>query len=150
MLDAAQANAKTAALSDMFAEIGVAGDTKMPRAKLNTEPAAWEVFVSGHLLRIAEARKKKAVRDAIKLGVMFDHEKQAMVAGTEALIYAGDVVEISVSVTSPGTKVDMEALGLAIVKAGVKLPAYERMLAACTSENRPPHKFVASLITKRT
>lgn len=150
MLTSAQANAKTEALNKAFAGIGVEGDTKMPRAKLNTEPVAWEVYISQHLVRLADARKAAAVKAAVALGVMFDPAKSPRAVCTNELIYAGDVVEIALSVTTPAARVDVVALGVALVKAGVKLAVFERLLKQATSDNRAPHKFVSTLITEPT
>lgn len=148
MLDTLRANTITAGLNAEFATIGFSGDAKMPRSKLNTEGTAWEYHVSSHLLRIAEARKTAAVKAAVKLGVMFDHAKDPMPVGTNALVYAGDVVEISVSVSTAAEKLDATELGVALVKNGVKLALVERLFRQCTHANRAPHKFVSSLATK--
>ncbi|HEY3845858.1 MAG TPA: hypothetical protein VGL95_01950 [Acetobacteraceae bacterium] len=148
MLDVAGANAKTTAFNAEFALIGNTGDGRMPRSKKNTEPVAWEYHVASHLLRVAEARKKKAHAAAVKLGVMFDHEKSPLAVGTEALVYAGDVVEIAVSVTTPGTKLDPVELGVALVKAGMKLAVVEKLFTQCTHDQRAPHKFTSTLATK--
>lgn len=147
MLDAAQANAKTEAFNKAFASIGGEGDTKMPRCKRNTEPVAWEYHVAAHLLRIAEARKTAAVKAAVRLGVMFDAAEQPMVEGTHALVYAGDVVEISVAVTTAATRLDPVELGVALVKAGLPVQAVEKLFRRCTHANRAPHKFTSTLIT---
>lgn len=148
-LDATRANAKTEALNDAFANIGKSGDTKMPRSKKNTEPTAWEVFVAQHLSRIAEARKKKAIAVAVKAGVMIDHEAEPLAIGSRSLIYAGDVVEISCSVTTPTTRLDVKEFTADLEKAGVKLPLINRLLNKHTHENRAPHKFVSTLATTR-
>lgn len=147
MLDTIHANAKTAAFNAAYAAIGNEGETKMPRAKGNLEPVAWEYHVSCHLFRIAEARKKKAQSVAIAAGVLFDHEKQPLAVGSNALIYAGDLVEISVSVTTPASKLDMPSLIAALEKAGLKRAVIDKAVAKCTTENRAPHKFVSTLVT---
>jgi hypothetical protein len=147
MLDVPQANAKTTAFNDAFAAIGNAIPTKMPGCKRNTEPAAWEYHVASHLLRLADARKKKAQAAAIKVGVMFDHEKQPRPIGSESVVYAGDVVDISVSVTTPATKFDLSAFCADLEKSGVKLLLINRLANKHTSENRAPHKFTSSLVT---
>jgi len=148
MLDVASANAKAEALNTAFAAIGGGGDTRMPPSKKNTEPAAWEFHVAGHLFRLADARKKKAKAAAVKLGVIFDVDKVRKAVGTEALVYAGDVVEIAVSVTSPTTRLDLVALGVDLVKAGIKVDKLERLLRQHTHNNAAPHAFTSSLVTK--
>jgi hypothetical protein len=146
-LDAAGSNAKTGAINAAFAAIGTGTLTKMPPSKSNTEPLAWEYHVAGHLLRIAEARKKLAIKAAVKAGIMFDPEKQPLAVGTTALVYAGDVVEISVAVTTPQSRLDAPALLEDIEKAGVPRKVLDRLVAKHTTENRAPHKFTSSLIT---
>jgi len=147
MLDAPSANAKAAAINESFAAIGGTGDTRMPRAKGNSEPIAWEYHVASHLLRLADARKKKAQAAAVKAGVIFDHEKQPLCVGTNALVYAGEVVEIVVSVTTAATRLDTAGLFDAFEKAGLKRALIDRLVAKFTSDNRPPHKFVSTLVT---
>lgn len=148
-LDATKANAKTEALNDAFATIGMSGLTLMPRSKGNLEPLAWEFHVAAHLVRLADARKKKAQAAAVKAGVMFDPEKQPMAIGTNALIYAGEVVEIAVSVTTPATRLDQDGLIAGLEKAGMKREKINALINANTYENRAPHKFVSTLCTNR-
>jgi hypothetical protein len=144
-LTAAKANDLTEALNVAFAAIG---DT-MPRSKGNLEPLAVEYHVASHLARIADARKKKAQSAAVKAGIMFDPEKQPMPVGSNALVYAGEVVEIAVSVTTPASRLDQPAFVADLEKSGVKLPLINRLLNKYTVENRAPHKFVSSLVTSR-
>ncbi len=148
-LSAVNANLKTKAINDFFAAIGNSKETAMPRSKGNLEPLAWEVLVAKHLKRIAAAREKKAVAAAVKAGVMFDPEKQPLPIGTQALIYAGDVVEIAVAVSAPGSHLDQPALIEDLEKAGLKLPVVNRLFNKHTSENRAPHMFTATIATSR-
>lgn len=146
-LDAAHSIAKTDALNTAFAAIGTSADTAIPRSKRNQEPLAWEYHVASHLLRRAEARKSAAVKAAVKAGVIFDHEKAPMPEGTNALVYAGDVVEISVAVTTPATRLDAPALFDDLEKSGVKRTLIDRLAGKHTHENRAPHKFTSTLVT---
>jgi len=154
MLTAADANAKTAAINSEFATIGYARDeatdvdTRMPRSKKNTEAAAWDYHVASQLLRAAEARREKAHKACVTLGVMFDHKKNPDPVGTDRLVYPGDVVEISVKVTTATTKLDAVELGVRLVKAGLSIKIVEKLYRECTVENDAPHKFTTSLVTK--
>jgi hypothetical protein len=148
MLDTAGANAKALALNTAFAAIGGGGDTRMPPSKKNTEPTAWEYHVACHLFRLADARKTKAQASAVKLGVLFDHKAHPMPVGTDTLVYGGDVVEVSVAVTTATTKLDVIELGVDLVKLGIKMPVLERLLRKHTHDNACPHKFSSSLVTK--
>jgi hypothetical protein len=117
-LSVAAAAAKTTAISTAFNAIGNAGDTAMPRCRRNIEAAAWEYFVASLALRIAEARRKKAITGAVTAGVMFDPAETPRPVGTEALVYAGDVVEIGLSVTTATTALDLPAFLDALEKGG--------------------------------
>jgi hypothetical protein len=147
MLTASAANAKTAAIAQAFAAIGITGDTAMPRSKKNTEPAAWAYHVACQAFRAADAARKKAHAECVRLGILPDHAKAPFPVGTEALVYAGDVVEIAVSVTTASERTDLAQLGVLLVKAGLPLPKVEKAFRAATSTNAAPHAFKTSLRT---
>lgn len=149
MLDVTRANAKTQAFNTAFAEIGSSAVTAMPRSKSNREPIAWELLVSKHLKRLADAREKKAVKEAVKAGVIFDPEKQPLPVGSNAMIYAGDVVEISCEVGTPQVRLDLQGLLPDLEKAGIKPPVLLKLITKHTHDNRAPHKFSATLVTSR-
>ncbi len=150
MLTTDAANAKTESLNKSFADIGGKADgTSMPRSRGNLEPLAWDVFCAKHLKRLADAREKKAVAAAVKAGVMFDPEKQPAPVGTAALVYAGDVIEIGVEVTTPRTRLETDELFADLVKTGVPQKTLDRLVAKHTHDNRAPHKFTATLVTSR-
>lgn len=146
-LYADRANTRTAAFNDAFAEIGSGIGTSKPRSTLNTEPVAWEFHVASHLARIATARKVKAHAAAVKAGVIFDHEKAPLAVGTNKLVYAGEVIEISVAVTSPSEKLDAPAFIADLEKSGIARKLLDKLVAKHTSESRAPHKFTSSLLT---
>ena len=161
-LDTIHANRKTAAINDEFAAIGHSNGSRMPASKRNGEPVthsgelgsrqrnaevAWEYHVASHALRIAEARKKAAAKAAVKAGIMFDPELQPMAVGTNALVYAGDVIEISVAVTTAATRLNIEGFIADLVKAGVAQKLIDKAVLRHTTENRAPHKFTSSLVT---
>lgn len=148
MLTSDKANALTRAINDAFDAIGVGPVTGMPRSKGNLEPLAWRWHVTSHLKRIAEAAQRKAGREAIVAGVIFDHEKKPLAQGTNALVYAGDVVEISVEVGTPAVRFDAAAF-LVDVAAHVPPKVLAKLTELHTHENRAPHKFSSSLITSR-
>lgn len=147
--DATRANSKTEALTEAFSEIGHAAGTQMPRSvNKSTEPLAWEFFTAKLLETVAAARTKKAIKAAIKGGVLFDHKDDPRPIGTNAVIYDGDVIRINLAVGTPGTRVDIDALIPALVKAGLKLETVNKLVNRCTVENAAPHKFSASLVTQ--
>jgi hypothetical protein len=147
MLDVWHADAKTGAINDMFDAIGSKGDTRMPRSRLNTEPVAWEYYVASHLLRIAEARRKKAQTAAVRYGIMFDAEKAPLSAETHKTIYVGEVVAIDVSVSQPREQLDIAGLLDDLIGTGFTRSRLDRMVAKRTIACRAPHKFIATLLT---
>jgi hypothetical protein len=148
-LDAARSVTKTEALTDAFAAIGHAAGTLMPRSvNKTTEPLAWKVFVAKLLVKRAAAREKLAIKEAINGGVMFDHTEDRRPIGTNTVVYDGDVVRIDLQVGTPGTKLDVDALIPALVKAGLRLDRVNELVNKHTIENAAPHMFTASLVTR--
>lgn len=148
-LDAARSVTKTEALTDAFALIGQSAGTSMPRsANRATESLAWEFFASKMLEKAAAARTQKAIKAAIKGGVMFDHKENPRPIGTNTVVYDGDVIRIDLEVGTPGTRLDIDALIPALVKAGMRLDRVNELINRCTTENAAPHKFQASLVTR--
>jgi hypothetical protein len=141
------ASIKAEEFNQAFAVIGLTGNTRMPRSKQHNEPVAWEYHVASHLKRIAEARREKAAKAAVAAGVMFDPADQPLPIGTNSLVYAGDVVEISVKVTTPSAKFDIKRFVEDLQQAGVSVVLLNRLLAKHTSENRAPHAFTSTIVT---
>jgi hypothetical protein len=147
-LDGPRAMNKTQALTDAFTAIGHAAGTLMPRSiNKTTEPLAWEVFAAKLLEKTAAARTKKAVKAAVTGGVLFDHSAHPEPIGTNRVVYDGDVIRIDLEVGTPGTRLDVDALIPALVKAGLRLDRVNELINRHTVENAAPHKFVASLAT---
>jgi hypothetical protein len=148
-LDAPRANSKTEALTDAFESIGQSAGTLMPRSvNRATEPLAWKVFVAKLLVKRAAAREKAAIKDAIKGGVLFDHKEEPRPIGTNTVVYDGDVIRIDLQVGTPGTRLDVDALIPALVKAGLRLDRVNELVNRHTVENAAPHMFTASLVTR--
>lgn len=147
MLDAVSATKKIAAVNEEYHLIGRANGTRMPRSSKASDKIAWEYHIASHLARIAEARRERAHRDAVKLGVLFDHTKAPLPQGTEQVVYAGDVVEIAVKVTTPADRLDPTELGVALVKVGVPMRTVEKVFRQCTHQTAAPHRFVSSIVT---
>ena len=146
-LTALKATERTAALTLAFTAIGATGDTKMPRSGSNTDPIAWEFHVASHLARQAEARKKKAHAACVAAGLIFDHDSEPKPPGTSEVVYAGEVVEIAVSVSNPTAKLDGTLFIAALIEAGVSRKLIDRVRAMHTYENKAPHKFTSALVT---
>lgn len=149
----ATANSKTASINDYFRQIGKADGSAMPRWKgkptmLTAALAAWEYHVASHLLRIAETRRAAAITAAIKAGVLFDHSKAPLPVGTNRIVYAGAIVEITVSVAAGVEGVDHTAFVADLIKAKVDPKLIGRLSNRHKTETRPAHKFVSSLVTR--
>ena len=147
-LTVAQATAKTTAINDAFAAIGLtAPDTKMPRSPNNREPVAWEVLTSCLLVQLGERRKTAAIKAAITAGVMFDHKKTPRAAETDKLVYDGDVVRIDLHVGTGSAGIDHDAFVAGLLKGGVKLALIDRLHRECATKTADPHKFTPSIVT---
>ncbi len=146
-LDVAAATSLTERLNEAFAAIGASNGTAPPRKVNAAEAAAYEYHVSSHLLRIAETRRKRAHAAAVKAGVMFDHERAPEPVGTERVVYAGALVEVSVTVAAPVQGLDHLAFVVGLLEAGVKPALVKRLQARHATETRPSHRFSSTLVT---
>jgi hypothetical protein len=144
-LDVAAANTRTQAINEAFPAIGTIGATRMPANGNNREPVAWEYHLASHLLRIAETRRKRAHAATVKNAVMFDHEKAPMAVGTNALVWVGNIVEISVLVAAPIVTVDHAGLVADLLKTRVDLKLIKRLVGKNRVEMCPAHKFISAL-----
>ena len=95
--------------------------------------------------RIATADKDKATREAIRLGVLFDHEKYPKAAGYEGVVYRGSAVTISLKVGNPGDALDVESF-LESLSAYLKPGVIKRLVARHRSSTAAPHTFVSTLV----
>ncbi len=146
-LSRAAANDLVGAINADFSGIGASDETAMPASKRNTEPVAYEYYLASHLLRLAEARKKNAIKAAYREHVLFDPEKSPLPTGTHALVYAGDMVEIDVDVGTPATRLDLDGFLTDLETHRVKRDLLKRLVTKHTKDNRAPHKFNATLAT---
>ena len=94
--------------------------------------------------RTATADKDKATREAIRLGVLFDHEKHPREPGTECVVYRGSAVTISLKVGNPGDALDVESF-LDDLAAYLKPAVIRRLVARHRSATAAPHSFVSTL-----
>lgn len=149
LLTAARADALTVAITSAFATIGKSDATRMPRSgrapSANAE-LAWELFVAKLLNRIATTRLNAVLKKAVRAGIMFDAERAPMSVGTNAVVWASDLVEVSVLVTTPTTRFDVDGFAAALVASGVKPSLVKRLREEHTLDNRAPHTFSASLV----
>lgn len=151
---AATAAAKTDCINGTFREIGNGAGSAMPRwpgdaVEKPRGVAAWEYHVASALLRLAEKRRDAAIKEAIRAGVMFDHEKTPAAAGTQRVVYAGPIVEIAVKVADGGRAgLFVDGFVADLIKAKVDPKLIERLRAKHRTETRPSHAFTSSLVTR--
>lgn len=118
---------------------------KPPRSKDNRALIAWEFFTSYVLKACAQARYNKAAKEAVKAGVIFDHEKDPSPVGTKTVCYAGDQITVSVEVRQPYEKVDPDKLCSYLRGKGVSQQYLDEARAYATSMTKAPHVFRAEL-----
>lgn len=144
------ANKITNAINVAFKKIGSTNGTLPPivAKPKNTEHFAWEYHVASQLQRVAEARKKEAFSECIKAGLFPDPEKEPSLPGSNHTVYAGDNVNITLTVKKGSARVDAKEFCDALLEAGVD----PKIVAACrdvaTQTTRAPHQFTSSLLTK--
>lgn len=146
-LDAARSATLTETINSAFAGIGQGAPVTMPRSKLNTEPVAFELFTARLLVKFAKAREEKAIKAAIKAGVMFDHKADPEPDGTARVVYDGDVVRVDLKVGSGREGVDHDAYVDSLAKAGVAPALLKRLATKHATVTAAPHSFSASLVT---
>lgn len=135
------------AMNMAFAAIGKTVETKMPRLKKGDNRAgiAWEYFLSSHVLALARAREADAKKAAISAGVLFDHEKHPREPGDGGVIYMGEQVIVTLTVSKPSTTVNATRMGDWLINNGVSAELVDAATKYATTKNRPAHSFKASL-----
>jgi predicted GNAT family acetyltransferase len=106
------------------------------------ERAAFEYMVAGELKSAAEKRHKEAERQVEDLGLLDEIDK--VQPGQSATLYQGSIVNISVSVNNPTTRVDTTQLKNELRKRGVAQETIDNAVRAATMENRPAKRKKAT------
>ena len=115
------------------------------RAVSAKDTCALDWHLKAQAKRTATADKDKATREAIKLGVLFDHEKHPKPAGYEGVVYRGSGVTISLKVGQPGDALDVESF-LESLGKHLKPAVIRRLVAKHRSATAAAHTFTSSLI----
>jgi hypothetical protein len=115
------------------------------RAISAKDTCALTYHIAAQAKRTATADKDKATREAIKLGVLFDHERNPREPGTECVVYRGAAVTISLKVGQPGDALDVESF-LESLAAYLKPGVIKRLVARHRSATAAPHTFSSSLV----
>lgn len=145
-LTSTAANKMTNSINQAFDAIGRKGDSEMPHSTRNTEQVAWEFHVASHLYRIAEGRKKVAVKAAINAGILPDYEKEPSTPGTNMSVYHGDVVQVSLKVNNGKSYLDHKSFSAALIKHGVDSDLVNKLLSEHTKNARAPHQLTTALV----
>jgi hypothetical protein len=144
-LSTARKNDYIARLRQGLLELGTT--MRLPKGKGNTAPFAMELFLSYILQSYATARYNAARKNAVKVGVLFDHEKKPLPPGTKKEIYNDTAVCISVEVRSPYAKTDIDKLSAFLIGRGVSSDDMVDAIKFASSDTKPPHIFTADLVT---
>jgi hypothetical protein len=119
-------------------------DTSKRRNISVKDTCALTYHLAAQAKRTATADKDKATREAIKLGVLFDHEKHPREPGYEGVVYRGAAVTISLKVGQPGDALDVESF-LESLGKHLKSAVIRRLVARHRSTTAAPHSFVSTL-----
>lgn len=140
-------SAQAAVLNNKLAlQLKSIGDMMCPPSTNNTESYAWDYYIANKIEAYGKKAKDVARKMAIKNGVMFDHEKEPREPGTEADVYSGDVIRISVSVKNPASKLDGEGFYGALKRLGIVNDEIEELYQLYHKETRAAHSFTATLL----
>ena len=131
----------------IIARLSSVGDGLMPQSKHNRETLAWNYMVASKIEKFGRGMKDNAKKEAIKAGVLFDHETAPLSPGTDMNVFRGDVVSINLTVKKPAQTFDYSAFRIAMSKAGLFTDAVEGIAAASFKESRPSHTYIAELLS---
>ena len=120
----------------------------------NTESLAWDYHIAAKVEAYGKGAKDKARKEAIKAGVMFDHEKEPLPPGADKVVYEGKNVVINVKVKEPSTTFDHKKFEYEFNKAnlvsGTNREAFDALFAKCFKQSRPAHTFTSDLRVTET
>ncbi len=135
-------------INTTFASLGHANGMRMPKSQNNHEAVAWELWTAKHVLSLAEKRKDAAERAAAQAGVINDKERDPLPAGTRAICYHGDIVDVQVEVRNASKRVNVDVMADYLVGKGVKQSLVDAARSAATKETKPAHVFTPMLVTE--
>ena len=119
-------------------------------SKDNNGGIAYDYRVAHRVAARAEDRKKRAVAEAVKAGVIFDHTKTPLEPGTTSHpVFLGDQVFITCTVSGISNKTDWEAVVNDLINSGkITLKDVDPLITAHTGPKaeRGAHTFSSSLI----
>lgn len=137
-------------INTTFASLGHANGMRMPKSTDNREPAAWELYIARHVLRLAEKRKEAAESAAVIAGVINDKDKAPLPSGTRRVIYSGQIVDVMVEVRNPSARVSIDYVITYLKEHGVKEELLRQAVDAATHMTKAAHVFTPMLATGDT
>lgn len=141
--------ARSSAIADGMRELlrNIGTNIRIPKGKGNKCAIAWNLYRTYILQSYATAMYNDAKKDALKAGVLFDHEKNPMEPGTKARIYDDTIVCVDVEVRSPYEQIDAKKMAAFLSGRGVPQADLDAALKFASSMTKAPHVFRAGLIT---
>ena len=134
-------------INTTFASIGASNGTRMPKSTNNREQYAWDLFIGQYLHALAGKRKDAAEKMAIVNGVIFDKDTEPKPAGTQEVVFSGEVVHVNVAVRAGAARVDHKMLVMNLLRLGVKQSVIDEAVAKATVINKSAHVFTSMLVT---
>lgn len=144
-------SAQAAVLNNKLAlQLKSIGDMMCPPSTNNTESYAWDYYIANKIEAYGKKAKDVARKMAIKNGVMFDHEKEPREPGTEADVYNGDVIRISLTVKEPNKTFDHKAFLSCMeeILPPDKHAVLQTFYLGAFKTSRPAHTFTATLLSE--
>jgi hypothetical protein len=128
-------------MKKLFGDIGAKNGTEAPPSKNNSESIAWEYYVAFNLASMAEARKKAAIQECIKAGVLFDHTKNPAEPGTERSVFNGENITINLKVSQSTPIFDSGKLKGVLLRHRISSEVADKIYDECLKDRAPSHTF---------
>ena len=119
----------------------------LPQSSSNTGETAVRYWFLNWLERQVEGRLRRITKQAISLGVIFDHKKQPEPPFTDRIVFADDTVEIRVKVNAPSTRLNIDRLKALLIEGKhIDHGTLEDYIGRATLEIAPAHHFSSTLV----
>lgn len=148
MISATEANKLRSNIQRVLRGLGTTNGTKLPATKQNSGETALRYWLMSTVSKMVRGLMEEAKRNAIKEGVIFDSMESPLPAGTEKLVYASDVVNVTVKVSRASKVFDKDEAKRNLRKAGVKQEVIDRAFEDAFGDGTPAHNFSATLNEK--
>ena len=109
--------------------------------KSNSEPICVELYVLQHIQAIIDKATKLATKRAIDAGVLFDHKKSPLEAGTTETLLDGERMLVTVEVTNSGTMLDPVKAKTFLVLEGMDHDVVTKCFDEAMKTKAASHKF---------